>query len=211
MLLEPSYGILANLILNRATLVERGALHLHHRDIVVNNSPANAGDMVWSLDWKDPTGAGKWQPTPVFLPGKFHGQRSLAHYQSMGLQRVRYNWATEHAHSIKDLGTSVQERPAPTWFFLQNLSWLVGHLSLTNSTPTSLSLACWSPLLLLLLISAAAKSLQSCRTLCNPIDGSPPGSPVPGILKARTLEWVAISFSNAWKWKVKVKSLSRIS
>ena len=56
--------------------------------------------------------------------------------------------------------------------------------------------------------AAAAKSLQSCLTLCDPIDGSPPGSPVPGILQARTLEWVAISFSNAWKWKVKVKSLS---
>ena len=56
--------------------------------------------------------------------------------------------------------------------------------------------------------AAAAKSLQSCPTLCDPIDGSPPGSPVPGILQARTLEWVAISFSNAWKWKVKVKSLS---
>ena len=60
------------------------------------------------------------------------------------------------------------------------------------------------------LAAAAAKSLQSCPTLCNPIDGSPPGSPVPGILQARTLEWVAISFSNAWKWKVKVKSLSRV-
>ena len=58
--------------------------------------------------------------------------------------------------------------------------------------------------------TAAAKSLQSCPTLCNPIDGSPPGSPVPGILQARTLEWAAISFSNAWKWKVKVKSLSRV-
>ena len=58
--------------------------------------------------------------------------------------------------------------------------------------------------------SAAAKSLQLCPTLCDPIDGSPPGSPVPGILQARTLEWVAISFSNAWKWKVKVKSLSRV-
>ena len=58
--------------------------------------------------------------------------------------------------------------------------------------------------------AAAAKSLQSCPTLCNPIDGSPPGSPVPGILQARTLEWVPISFSNAWKWKVKVKSLSRL-
>ena len=57
---------------------------------------------------------------------------------------------------------------------------------------------------------AAAESLQSCPTLCDPIDGSPPGSPVPGILQARTLEWVAISFSNAWWWKVKVKSLSRV-
>ena len=56
--------------------------------------------------------------------------------------------------------------------------------------------------------AAAAKSLQLCPTLCNPIDGSPPGSPVPGILQARTLEWVAISFSNAGRWKVKVKSLS---
>ena len=58
--------------------------------------------------------------------------------------------------------------------------------------------------------AAAAKSLQSCLTLCNPVDDSPPGSPVPGILQARTLEWVAISFSNAWKWKVKVKSLSHV-
>ena len=56
--------------------------------------------------------------------------------------------------------------------------------------------------------AAAAKSLQLCPTLCNPIDGSPPGSPIPGILQARTLEWVAISFSNAWKWKVTVKSPS---
>ena len=58
--------------------------------------------------------------------------------------------------------------------------------------------------------AAAAKSLQLCLTLCDPIDGSPPGSPVPRILQARTLEWVAIAFSNAWKWKVKVKSLSRV-
>ena len=58
--------------------------------------------------------------------------------------------------------------------------------------------------------AAAAKSLQSCPTLCDPIDGSPPGSPVPGILQARTLEWVAISFSSARKWKVKVKSLSHV-
>ena len=71
--------------------------------------------------------------------------------------------------------------------------------SLISGHPTSLDPA-----------TAAAKSLQSCPTLGNPIDGSPPGSPVPGILQARTLEWVAIAFSNAWKWKVKVKSLSRV-
>ena len=57
--------------------------------------------------------------------------------------------------------------------------------------------------------AAAAKSLQSCPTLRDPIDSSPPGAPVPGILQTRTLEWIAISFSNAWKWKVKVKSLYR--
>ena len=61
-----------------------------------------------------------------------------------------------------------------------------------------------------MMFAAAAKSLQSCPTLCDPTDGSPPGSPVPGILQARKLEWAATSFSNAGKWKVKVKSLSRV-
>ena len=56
----------------------------------------------------------------------------------------------------------------------------------------------------------AAKSLQSCPTLCDPIERSPPGPPIPGILQARTLEWVAISFPDTWKWKVKVKSVSHI-
>ena len=58
--------------------------------------------------------------------------------------------------------------------------------------------------------AAAAKVASVVSDPCNPIDGSPPGFPVPGILQARTLEWVAISFSNAWKWKVKVKLLSRV-
>ena len=58
--------------------------------------------------------------------------------------------------------------------------------------------------------AAATKSFQSCPTLCDLVDGSPPGSPIPGILQARILEWVAISFYNVWKWKVKVKSLSRV-
>ena len=71
---------------------------------------------------------------------------------------------------------------------------------------------CCSPetiITLLIGYTAPAKSLQSCPTLCDPIDGSPPGSPIPGILQTRTLEWVAISFCNTWKWKVKVKSVSR--
>ena len=59
-------------------------------------------------------------------------------------------------------------------------------------------------------VAATAKSLQSCLALCDPIDGSPPGSPVPGILQSRTLEWVAVPFSNVWKWKVKVKLLSHV-
>jgi len=66
---------------------------------------------------------------------------------------------------------------------------------------------CWISILnSIYAAAAAAKSLQSCPTLCNPIDGSPSGATVPGILQARTLEWIAISFSNVWKWKVKVKS-----
>ena len=58
--------------------------------------------------------------------------------------------------------------------------------------------------------ATTAKSLQSCPTLCDLVDGIPPGSTIPGILQARTVEWVAISFSNAWKWKMKVESLSRV-
>ena len=64
--------------------------------------------------------------------------------------------------------------------------------------------------LLVVYAAAAAKLLQSCPTLCDPRDGSPPGSPIPGILQARTLEWVTIAFSNAWKWRAKVKSFSRV-
>ena len=68
---------------------------------------------------------------------------------------------------------------------------------------------CHSSLLLLLLL-LLPRHFQLCLTLCDPIDSSPPGSPVPGIFQAKILEWVAISFSNAWKWKVKVKSLSHV-
>ena len=84
--------------------------------------------------------------------------------------------------------------------FLTDCSWKSNNWFYSRGT--------WQKLWLITV--AAAKSLQSCLTLCDPIDGSPPGSPVPGILQARTLRWVAISFSNAWKWKVKGKSLSRV-
>ena len=91
----------------------------------------------------------------------------------------------------------------PKYLFLFSLCQLQSNVDQTqlhqslDSSPTS-----W--------FQSAAKSLQSCLTLCDPIDGSPPGSLVPGVLQARTLEWAAISFSKAWKWKVKVKSLSHV-
>ena len=87
-------------------------------------------------------------------------------------------------------------------------SWAIYSLFIVYATPYSL----WGCKRVGhdLVTTATAKSLQSCPTLCHPIDSSPPGSPVPGILQARTLEWVAISFSKAWKWNVKVKSLSRV-
>ena len=87
----------------------------------------------------------------------------------------------------------------------------VGNLISGSSAFSKSSLNIWTFSVHVLLkpaAAAAAKLLQSCPTLCNPIDSSPLGSSVPGIIQARTLEWVAISFSNAWKWKVKVKSLS---
>ena len=87
----------------------------------------------------------------------------------------------------------------PAW--TSEISWFTYCWSLPWRILSTTLLAC---------AAAAAKSLQSYPTLCDPIDDSPPGSPVPGILQARTLEWVAISFSNAWQWKVKVKSLSRV-
>ena len=111
-------------------------------------------------------------------------------------------------------------RPSSQWCHQAISSSVVPFSSCPQSLPASESfpmsqLFTWggqssgvSALASFLAAAAAAKSLQSCPTLCDPRDGSPPGSPIPGILQARTLEWVAISFSSAWKWKVKVKLLS---
>jgi len=125
----------------------------------------------------------------------------------MGLHSIRHSWAAVtftlllpniysvpiHPHDHMRLCFS--HFPAGLMLKLVNahLDCFQNPGSISNTTTTT-----------------TTKSLQSCSTLCDPIDGSPPGSPVPGILQARTLEWAAISFSSAWKWKVKVKSLSRV-
>ena len=106
------------------------------------------------------------------------------------------SWATREAQEYW------RGKPSSSLANLSDLGIEPGSPALqADSLPTELS---GKP------IATAAKSLQSCPTLCDPIDVSPPGSPAPGILQARTLEWVAISFFNAWKWKVKVKLFSRI-
>ena len=92
--------------------------------------------------------------------------------------------------------------------------WMAGVEIHFGNLQCQLSCLAWLPNLCcssyLWCRTATAKSLQSCPALCDPIDGSPPDSSFPGILQARTLEWVAIFFSNAWKWKVKGKSVSRV-
>ena len=123
------------------------------------------------------------------------------------------------ASSNQDTTSLVFEHLLALWceIFQSHLIFFsVLDLERTTSPKESWFLSVWNGIsvntvsALGMLIAATAKSLQSCPTLCNPIDGSPPGSPVPGILQARTLELVAISFSSEWKRKVKVKSLSRV-
>ena len=106
--------------------------------------------------------------------------------------------------AIRSVGSQVRELSQQAWKLLVQIragdGRLLEGMSLGKNRTETVSDAA----------AAAAKSLQSCQTLCDPTDGSPPGSPIPGILQARTLEWVAISFSSAWKWKVKVKSLTHV-
>ena len=125
---------------------------------------------------------------------------------SMGLHRVGHDWSDLAAAAAgtewKDAACKIIHR-----------EWVLFGLKKKGISKSQKLVKVWSfgaKLKCLSFAAAAAKSLQPCPTLCNPIDGSPPGSPVPGILQARTLEWVAVSFSNAWKWKVKVKSFSHV-
>ena len=112
-------------------------------------------------------------------------------------------YLTESCKSEKQNGCVGTECLSAYELFTLVIDWLAGWIGTKAHCPASQENT------ILLITAAAAKSLQSCPTLCDPIDGSPPGSLVPEILQARTLEWVAISFSIAWKWKVKVKLLSR--
>ena len=120
--------------------------------------------------------------------------------QSIASQGVEHNWATfTHTHTNTEFFLSLA-------FISHNTSvqWNRCHMCASPKEDWEKQKSKSSA------AAAAAKSLQSCPTLCDPKDDRPPGSPVPGILQARVLEWVAISFSNAGKWKVKVKSLSRV-
>ena len=146
------------------------------------------------------------QPTPVFLPGESQGQRSLVGHSPWGckeLDATKHSTCTCLTHEYYVLFKMSQEYLHPYgWIFIEfcGRGWFQGRVKQGRSPIDTGNQNA----------AAAAKSLQSCLTLCDPIDGSPPSSRVPGILQARTLEWVAISFSNAWKWEVKGKSLSHV-
>ena len=164
---------------------------------MVTNLPAVQETWARSLGWrKDPLEKGMathssihaWEIPWTEEPGGL---------QSLGSQRVGHKWATNTFTSHMDITIH------KNWLNCAKGDRMFVSLSLSLSFFFLLSCNIYAA-------AAAAASLQSCPTLCDPIEGSPPGSPVPGILQARTLEWVAISFSNAWKWKVKVKSLSRV-
>ena len=96
------------------------------------------------------------------------------------------------------------------WGCRVRCDWVTNTFTFIVDLQCCVSFKCTPRLFIYAYAAAAAKSLQSCLTPCDPTDGSPPGSSVLGILQARLLEWVPISFSNAWKWKVKVKSFSRV-
>ena len=170
-------------------------------------------------------GGGHLNPLQYSCLENPHGQRSLAGYSTWGSQIVGHHWATKHStaqiiytyihihtHTYVCVRMYIYiERELPCWLSGKESACNAGDTGNLGLIPESRRTPAGgngNPLQYV--AAAAAKSLQSCLTLCDPTDGSPPGSPIPGSLQARTLEWVAISFSNAWKWKVKVKSLSHV-
>ena len=152
------------------------------------NPPAIWETWVQRLGWEDTLEKGMGTHS---LAWRIPWTEELGGLQSMGSQRVRHDW--EAFTSLHNGDADIQNKLVGT------VGEGEGGTNWESSIETYPAAT-----------AAAAKSLQSCPTLCDPIDGSLPGSPVSGILQARTLEWVAISFSNEWKWKVKVKSLSHV-
>ena len=152
----------------------------------VRSVPSSLPNVLWDSLWApsvpDPSSSGLL-PFPVL-------HTLLGSLSSSGSLDSRMSWESLYPWS------------PPTCYV--NVYWGVCFLYWTMNSLVE-GVESYSPV-----DAAAAKSLQSCPTLCDPIDGRSPGSPIPGILQARTLEWVAISFSSAWKWKVKVKLLSRV-
>ena len=156
-----------------------------------------------------------WNMSQVWLDRTDHGRVS---YFSTGNHHLDISEAFQIQHNNK-WALILNSKPVllPGFFVLQNSIIILQTVKERNHRVTivnsflhpSLSNPS-SSLDILPSAAAAAKSLQSCPTLCDPMDCSPPGSPVPGILQARTLEWAAIAFSSAWQWTVKVKSLSRV-
>ena len=148
-----------------------------------------------------------WLRDPISWNVYFHGLPTILSLSSQNLQN---NLTTVGFHlsflSLAKTWTPYTDEPRIS----RSLHKVWRKLKMTVESTTLKTLRQQQLLQWLLNSAAAAKSLQSCPTLCDPRNGSPPGSPVSGILQARTLEWVAISFSTAWKWKVKVKSLSRV-
>ena len=163
---------------------------------MIKNLPIMQETQVWSLGWEDPLEEEMTNHSSI-LAWRIPWTEEPGGLQSMELQRVEQDWETythTHTHTV-DLQCCVTLRCTAQWFkhiFVSMYLFIPFHILSSYAT------------------AATAKSLQSCPTLCDPTDGSPPGSPIPGILQARTLEWVAISFSNAWKWEVKLKLLSRV-
>ena len=133
---------------------------------------------------------------PAFTPTHDYWKKTNT-YPILDLFHELQPWKSNHLFDIS------------FWVFQRHLRMLCFNHNILISLPTITPILLFTSFCYISENAAvAAKSLQSCLTLCNPIDSSPPDSSVPGILQARTLEWVAISFSNAWKWKVKVRSLS---
>ena len=146
----------------------------------------------------------------ALIPSDWYPYENKTHHNSPFLRTRRVGVMRWYSGKVAICKPERSPHQKPDLFMLQ--SWMSSPQNCKKINFCCLSHPTCGILLwqLKLIHCAAAKSLQSCPTLCDPIDGSPPGSPVPGIHQARTLEWVAISFSNVWKWKVEVKSLSRV-